>query len=335
MRAPSAIRSAITLAASAPAERRTGAPFSPTRSVRSAGSHSATVRAPCGEPSSVTSMTVCADQLGGGGRRDGGRGAGEDHRRLESRVARAQPQQPAQHHRHVGAENASVVMAFVDHDEAQVAQEHRPAGVVAQQRQVDHVGVGEDPARPFAGEAAHLGRAVAVVGRRRDVAAARSPRRSAPARCAAGRGRVPWSATGTAPGPARSVASVDQDRQLIGQRLARRGAGAEHHVAAAVGEVGGRRLMRPRRGDAAIVERRTTSGSAQCGHACGRACRGGRSATWRSGCSSGSVPSTAQASSSRPNPIPTTSALLQDPVERCSLNCSRLRRDCRWSLERD
>ena len=28
------------------------------RSVRSAGSHSATVRAPCGEPSSVTSATV-------------------------------------------------------------------------------------------------------------------------------------------------------------------------------------------------------------------------------------------------------------------------------------
>ena len=46
-------------AASAPAERRTGAPFSPTKSVRNAGSHSATVRAPCGEPSSVTSSTVC------------------------------------------------------------------------------------------------------------------------------------------------------------------------------------------------------------------------------------------------------------------------------------
>ena len=28
-------------------------------SVRKAGSHSATVRAPCGEPSSVTSTTVC------------------------------------------------------------------------------------------------------------------------------------------------------------------------------------------------------------------------------------------------------------------------------------
>ena len=45
-------------AASLPAERRTGAPFSPTTSVRSGGSHRATVRVPWGEPSSVTSTTV-------------------------------------------------------------------------------------------------------------------------------------------------------------------------------------------------------------------------------------------------------------------------------------
>ncbi|CKR87174.1 Uncharacterised protein [Mycobacterium tuberculosis] len=55
--APSTIRSAITRAASAPAERRTGAPCSPITSDRSAGSHNATVRAPRGEPSSVTSTT--------------------------------------------------------------------------------------------------------------------------------------------------------------------------------------------------------------------------------------------------------------------------------------
>ena len=57
MRAPSAMRSAITRAASEPADRRNGAPFSPAMSVRSAGSHNATVRAPCGEPSAVTSAT--------------------------------------------------------------------------------------------------------------------------------------------------------------------------------------------------------------------------------------------------------------------------------------
>ena len=57
VRAPCTTRSAIILAASAPAERRTGAPFSPCRSVRNSGSHSAMVRAPCGEPSAVTSRT--------------------------------------------------------------------------------------------------------------------------------------------------------------------------------------------------------------------------------------------------------------------------------------
>ncbi|CAB4917700.1 unannotated protein [freshwater metagenome] len=41
--------------ASAPADLRTGAPFSPVISLSSGGSQSATVRAPWGEPSSVIS----------------------------------------------------------------------------------------------------------------------------------------------------------------------------------------------------------------------------------------------------------------------------------------
>jgi len=43
-------------AASAPAGRRTGLPFSPVNASSSGGSHSATVRGPCGDPSSVTSV---------------------------------------------------------------------------------------------------------------------------------------------------------------------------------------------------------------------------------------------------------------------------------------
>lgn len=55
VRAPSVTRSAITRAASAPAERRTAAPFSPvTPAPSSGGSQSATVRDPCGDPSEVT-----------------------------------------------------------------------------------------------------------------------------------------------------------------------------------------------------------------------------------------------------------------------------------------
>ena len=61
-----------------------------------------------------------------------------------------------------------------------------------------------------------------------------------------------------------------QYRQLVGQRLARRGAGAQHDVAAVMGEIGRRELMRPRRVTPRSWNARTTSGSAQCGHACGR-----------------------------------------------------------------
>ncbi len=53
-RAPSTTRSARIRDVSAPAERRTGAPFSPVSSSSSGGSQSATVRAPRGDASSVT-----------------------------------------------------------------------------------------------------------------------------------------------------------------------------------------------------------------------------------------------------------------------------------------
>jgi hypothetical protein len=43
--------------ASEPAERRTGAPFSPESSGSSGGSHRATVRPAAGEPSSLTATT--------------------------------------------------------------------------------------------------------------------------------------------------------------------------------------------------------------------------------------------------------------------------------------
>ena len=57
VRAPSTTRSASIRAVSAPADRRTGAPFSPVTSASSGGSHNATVRPAAGEPSSVTAAT--------------------------------------------------------------------------------------------------------------------------------------------------------------------------------------------------------------------------------------------------------------------------------------
>ena len=58
VRAPSSTRSASIRAASAPAARRTGAPFSPVSSGSSGGSQSAIVRPAVGEPSSVTARTA-------------------------------------------------------------------------------------------------------------------------------------------------------------------------------------------------------------------------------------------------------------------------------------
>ena len=149
VRAPCATRSAIIRAASAPADRRTGAPFSPLQVGTQLGF-------PQRDGAGALRRAVDGDLLDGPARsvRLPSRRARRWWRWRRSpsvgaepgsRVAVAQPQQPAQDHRHVRAENPSVVMAFVDHDVAQSAQEDRPAGVVAQQRQVDHVRIGEQP----------------------------------------------------------------------------------------------------------------------------------------------------------------------------------------------
>ena len=290
VRAPSTIRSAITRAASAPAERRTGAPFSPVMSVRSAGSHSATVRAPCGEPSSVTSTTRLPDQLGG-------RLAGLRWwrwRRSPSaacaggRVARRQAQQPAQHHRHVGAENASVVMTFVDDDVPQVRAGRPPTG-----RGCAASTGGSCPGWRRSTASVRGRIAAPRLGCRRRRTSAR--RRAEPGHRRGQRVRGAQLVVAERLGGrqverpcARIGGQRRQDRQLVGQRLARGRSGADHDVAPVVREVGGRRpdattaWSMPR-----SVKACTTSGSAQCRPAsAARPCRGGNSATWRSGCSS-------------------------------------------------
>jgi hypothetical protein len=64
-------------------------------------------------------------------------------------------------------------MTFVDHDVAQAAQENRPPRMVPKKRQVNHVRVGEQPARALPREATNLGRGVTVVGTRCDITQAR------------------------------------------------------------------------------------------------------------------------------------------------------------------
>ena len=145
-------------------------------------------------------------------------------------------------------------MTFVDDHESKATQQDGPAGMVAQYRQVDHVGVGKQPSGAFAGKAAHLGGTVAVVGGGRDVMQSRNGRgeRVRGAQLVVterlGRRQVQH------PGPRVGRQRVE-DRELIGQRLARRGAGADHHVTAGVGQLRGRCLVRPRAADSAVGKR--------------------------------------------------------------------------------
>ena len=170
----SATRSASRSAVSDEAARRVGAPFSPVYAV-SGGSHSATDTWPRGEVSPVTGSTsspvsraAASSGLGHGGRGqdEGGRGA----------VAGAEPAQPAYDVGDVGPEDAAVVVALVDHDVLQRAQEPRPPLVARQQRAVEHVGVGQDVLGVVAGPVALLAAAVAVVGGDPDVEPERSDR---------------------------------------------------------------------------------------------------------------------------------------------------------------
>ena len=125
-RASSTTRSASSRAASAPADRRTGAPCSPRAPV-SGGSQSAKAVAPRGEASSVTSSTGTpvsrlADSAGFADRRRG------QHEGRPGAVRGADPPQPAQHVRDVRAEDAAIGVALVDHHVPQPAQERRPTG---------------------------------------------------------------------------------------------------------------------------------------------------------------------------------------------------------------
>ena len=241
VRAPSTTRSASSRAASAPAARRTGASCSP-RSAVSGGSHSANVRAPCGEASSVTAVDRQPDS------RDADAAGSATVAEASTKtgvgaVRRAHPPQPAQHLRDVRAEQPAVGVALVDDHVAQPAQERRPPRVRRQDPAVQHVRVGQHPVGVRAHPVALLERGVAVEGGRR-------ARRAAPARAAraAGRRPAPWSATGRAPAARSSVEQRGQRGQLVGQRLARRGAGGQHHRRPRVGELGGLGLVRPRRG---------------------------------------------------------------------------------------
>ena len=131
VRAPSTTRSASRPAASAPADRRTGAPFSPVSSVSSGGSHSAKVRPALRRPvvghrlDRAARSAVRRTPRVGHGRRG-------QHERRVGAVAARRPAAAGAAQGDVRAEHPAVGVALVDHDVAQPAQERRPARVPRQ-----------------------------------------------------------------------------------------------------------------------------------------------------------------------------------------------------------
>ena len=75
--------------------------------------------------------------------RVGDRRAGQQEARLGA-VDRGGPPQPPQHVGDVRAEHAAVDVRLVDDDEREVGEQVAPGGVVGQDPDVQHVGVGDD-----------------------------------------------------------------------------------------------------------------------------------------------------------------------------------------------
>ena len=186
---------------------------------------------------------------------DGGRG---QHEGGVGAVQRRHPPQPPQDLGDVGAEDAAVVVALVDDDVAQGAEEPRPARVAGQQGAVQHVGVGQDVLAVVARPLPHLGGGVAVVGGGPQVGqpglAEPAERRELVLGERLGRREVEDTGAALA---LRAAGGLDrvQPGQQVGQRLARGRSCGDHGVPALVGEVGGGDLVRPRSRYAEPLER--------------------------------------------------------------------------------
>ena len=155
-------------------------------------------------------------------------------------VVLAQPPQPAQHVRDVAAEDAAQRVQLVDDDVAQPHEERRPAVVRREDAHVQHLGVGEHDVGVRADPRAVVGGRVAVVGG--------GDERRAPATRGSDRS---WSWASALVGNTSSAVSrlprdddVD-DRQLVAERLARRGAGGDDDVATGAQRVDRGGLVRP------------------------------------------------------------------------------------------
>jgi len=184
-----------------------------------------------------------AGQARGGGLGRGHRGGGEHERRLGP-VGGADPPQPAQDLRDVGAEDAAVVVALVDDDIAQRRPEAGPAAVAGKQRPVQHVGVGQEVVGVLARPVALLAAAVAVMRRRPHVQAQRLDAGELVVGERLGGGEIEHRRT-----PLAAGAALLEDRrergELVAQALARRRPGGQRDVTPDPGGLGGGDLVLP------------------------------------------------------------------------------------------
>ena len=186
----------------------------------------------------------------------GGRGRGEQEDRVGA-VAGAQAAQTAQDLGDVGAEDAAVGVALVDDDIAQGAQEGGPPGVGGQDAQVQHVRIGEDVVGVLAHPLAFLDRSVAVVHGGPDRVAQRGREGLHRAALVGGQGLGRGEVEGGRAAAVRSLGAVQEgaeDRRQVGQRLAGRGAGGDHHRFAVQGVLGGGGLVGPGVLDAGVLD---------------------------------------------------------------------------------
>jgi hypothetical protein len=155
------------------------------------------------------------------------RGRREQELRLGA-VDPREPPQPAEDVRDVRAEDAAVDVRLVHDHEAEVVEEVAPEVMSRQDSDVEHVRVRQHEVRPAADLASSLGRRVPVVDRRADrghaelAQRARLVLRERLGRVEVERPRVPVGGERV------------EHRQVERERLSRRGAGCDDHVAAAL-----------------------------------------------------------------------------------------------------
>ena len=178
-----------------------------------------------------------------------------EHERRVGPVVGADPAQPAQHLGDVGAEDAAVVVALVDHDQVERAEEPAPPVVPRQEGAMEHVGVGQDVLAVLARPVALVEGGVAVVGGDPDP----EPERRDPGELVLGErlGRADVERGGAALALASAPLEDRGERgQLVGERLAGRRTGGQDDVLAAARGLGRDRLVAPQLVDAAPAERR-------------------------------------------------------------------------------